>query len=208
MAGLTLVTSITTGINMLISAANAYFSGERARPEIKKKSLCKQLVKLRGNLKAIAETGEGIGELLNTETFSDENDPKLQELIKLLEDQNENIRSASREFGTLATLFEIKRPELHEIRFHLRGKSDHIDMIYAAVGTADLKRRLGETIETWETNELFDKPADLAASVNKGRSELHIRKPDDVDWDYEALVAAIEPLTAFIDECCDPHNLI
>ena len=81
-------------------------------------------------------------------------------------------------------------------------------MIYAAVGTADLKRRLGETIETWETNELFDKPADLAASVNKGRSELHIRKPDDVDWDYEALVAAIEPLTAFIDECCDPHNLI
>ncbi len=208
MADPTIIASAIASINLLISAASMYFSDQRARPEINKRNLCQRLCKLRGALMSIADTGNAIGDLLNTNTFHDENDPTLQELIKLLQSQNRNIRDAQSEFIYLARLFEIKQPELHEIRLHLRGKSDRIDMIYAAVGTADLKRSLGENVETWEVNEILGKPSDLTPSVSRGRAELTIRKPDDIDHDFAALVDAIEPLTKFIGDCCESHNLV
>ena len=68
-------------------------------------------------------------------------------------------------------------------------------------------RDSGEDLDGWETNEILDQPTDLVASVSRGRAELAVREPDDIDHDFAALVDAVEPLKQFIDKCCEPHNL-
>jgi hypothetical protein len=199
-----LISSIVTATGLILNGASTYFTGRQSAPQLKKIAVCQRLIRLRTALKAIGETGEKIGSLLNSGTFREKNDPLLGELIESLETQQVNLRAAQEEFKDLGHLFEIKIPKLQKMHIHLRGKADRIEIIYSIASRSTLEPWVKKSLKPWERSLLMTDPHKLLSAIEKSDSrELQGKKFGNADEDFRILVEAIEPLTDFIRDNCE-----
>ncbi len=202
--------AIVAAVGGVIAAASAYYSRQRALPEIKKREACQSLVRLRDALKAVAYTGEDIGRRMTTRTFERGNDAELHKFIRLLEEQNENLRNAETGFSSLATIFEIQAPELNPLIIHIRGKLDRIEIIYSVASSVDLRQRLRRALEPWEESEVLREPRELTPVVHRGSRDMRIEphgQRRELDEHYQEIVDCIPSLTEFIKAQCDAKYL-
>ena len=194
-----IATTLGASVPVIIAAASAWYSRQRARPETEKRRLCMTMVALRNSLNDIADTGLGIGDVLNTKTFRAANEEQLKELLSLLECQNRHLQEARTHFDVLAEILEIDAPQLKDIKLHLNGKTQRISVIYSVAQNVNLKRRLRRATPS---SEVLSEPKDLTPDIRRGKPVLRVEKPGEFDDNYAALVASIPDLTAFIAKSC------
>ena len=200
-----LVSAIIAGVGSIIAAASAYYSRQRALPEMKKREICQSLLRLRDALMAIAYTGEDIGRLMTTRTFAIGNDKELRNLIFLLEEQNGNLKNAAEEFSSLASVFEIQAPELQPLIVHINGKRTRIEIIYSVSSRVEHKRRLCTPRRPMNARPLSVEPRQLTPIVEGSRGKLRVEPPGrsrEPDVDFDQLVKCIPQLTDFIKAHC------
>jgi hypothetical protein len=187
----------------LTGAAQAYYARQGALGEINKKKLCVDLTTLRTVLLDISKTGSNIGALVKSFTFYGEPEISIGELVKILELQMENIAAAERLFNRVSKCLEIDAPQLVNMKIHLRGKGERIEIIYDLAGRSTLPTWVSNSLEPWERSELIRNPQQLIGKLV--HPELQDTKVIEHDEQFEMLVKSVKPLTKLIKEICPPQ---
>jgi hypothetical protein len=191
-------------IAVLLAGGALHYAKIQAMPALKQRNFCRNLIGLQNSLRAVSETGERIGELLEERTFQEQNKQQLGQLIEVLETQQENLRKAHKHYNYVARAIEYKAPELQSMHIHLRGKADRIEIIYSIARRAELGPWLQQGLKPWERSKLLTNPRELIVALsNSDNHELAVDNTDYSDKDYQKLVELIEPLGECIGRLCN-----